>query len=407
MLVFASSQALPFRDLERRLARRRLQQLDLRIRIELALIATLIAGFLFWQTRVPLDGLVRAHGAGIGTLAVAATVFAVLAIALPLTAVRHARRLELGPPGPEWLALPVAPRALAAHLAGESGGLALWLAVPAAAILAASFGLVPLAAVIAVAIAGAALLEGARRLGARIGLALAARRVRGGRGPVIERVLATAAPRARRRRLAPPAWRRLPVWRAIVEKDLRLTVRRPALGRAAVIFLLTWALSLGAWRLPAELALRHFVAFGLALLASAALAQWLVGHSGSDPFAGLRVLPVGLADVWGARVAWGVLGTVMIVAGHAIMARELAPHAMKVFLTWSGLASLGIAILGVNYGVTLFPRADVAERMLGLSLGLAMAASIMLPLSGWIVLLTAILHSARRLTHWSRLEETA
>jgi len=36
----------------------------------------------------------------------------------------------------------------------------------------------------------------------------------------------------------------------------------------------------------------------------------------------------------------------------------------------------------------------------------AVAASVMIPLSGWIVLLSAILHSARRLPHWSRLEET-
>ena len=74
------------------------------------------------------------------------------------------------------------------------------------------------------------------------------------------------------------------------------------------------------------------------------------------------------------------------------------------FLVWSGLATVAITTLGVNYGVTLFPRADVAERLLGLSLGLAIAASVMLPLSGWIVLLTAVLHSARRLGHWSRLE---
>jgi hypothetical protein len=67
---------------------------------------------------------------------------------------------------------------------------------------------------------------------------------------------------------------------------------------------------------------------------------------------------------------------------------------------------LGIAALGVNYGVTLFPRADVAQRLLGLSLGLAVAASIMIPLSGWVVLLFAVAHSARRLTQWPRLEET-
>jgi len=31
---------------------------------------------------------------------------------------------------------------------------------------------------------------------------------------------------------------------------------------------------------------------------------------------------------------------------------------------------------------------------------------VMLPLSGWVVLLTAVLHSARRLPRWARLEQT-
>jgi hypothetical protein len=200
-------------------------------------------------------------------------------------------------------------------------------------------------------------------------------------------------------------WRKTPAGAALAGKDLVVTLRHGPTRRAAVLPLALWVASLLAWRLPGEPALRHVVAFSLVLLAAAAIAEWLAVLAGSDPFAALRVLPVGVMTVWGARFAWGVAGATVLVAGQAVAARELAPHARQVLLVWSGGAALAIATLGVNYGVTLFPRADVARRMLGLSLALAVATSVMIPLSGWIVLLTAVLHSARRLPRWSRLEE--
>lgn len=404
-----SATALPsagaFRDLERRLARRRWLHLDPRMRAELVLLALLIAAFLFWQARVPLDGLVRAQGPSAG-VAVLAVVLAVLAaLAVPLVAARHILRLRTVPPGPEWLALPVAPAALARHLGNESGAMAVWLALPAAGVLAAAVGLVPPWWPPLLAAAFLVLLRAARNAGAALALALAARGLRAAPGTPIERVLGHASPASRRRRLRAPRWRRMPAWAALMEKDLRLTLRHGRLRRALAGTLVLGALSLGVWTLQGDLALRHFAAFALALLAAAGAAHWLVLLSGSDPFAGLRVLPLGLGSVWGARFALGVLTTLLLVAGHALAARELTPLALRVFLAWTGAAAIAIAALAVNYGVTLFPRADVAERLLGLSLGLAMAASVMIPLSGWIVLLAGVLHSARRLPHWSRLEE--
>jgi hypothetical protein len=112
-----------------------------------------------------------------------------------------------------------------------------------------------------------------------------------------------------------------------------------------------------------------------------------------------------VAIVWGARCAWVVLATALLVVAHALGAQGLSPYALHLFLAWVGAASLAIGVLGVNYGVTLFPRPDLAQRLLGLSLGLAVAASLMIPLLGWVVLLAAVLHSARRLPHWPRLEE--
>lgn len=400
------SPAQAFRRLERDLGRRRLMQLDPRMRTELALLGLLIAGFLFWQVRVPLDGLVRVRGALAGLGVVAAAWLVLAALGAALAGSEHARRLRTGPRGPEWLALPVAPAALERHLAWESRSRLGWLAVPAAGVLVAAFGLVPAWWLALMAVA----LVGLLRVAGELGCAIASRAVTGGTEPrpglhPIERVLAVAAPRQRRRRVAPAPWRRAPAWLAIAGKDLRLTFRVGAMWRMAAVALAFGVASLLAWRIPGEPGMRHFIALALALIAAASLAEWLIVLAGSDPFGALRVLPVGAMTVWGARAVWGLAAALLLMTGQAVAARELSPRALQLFVGWSGAATLAIAVLGVNYGVTLFPRADVARRMLGLSLGLAMAASVMLPMSGWIILLTAVLHSARRLPRWSRLEE--
>ena len=405
MPALTSPQAVAFRRLERDLVRRRLMQLDPRMRIELALLGLLIAGFLFWQVRVPLDGLVHARGARAGLEVVGVAWLVLALLGLGLAAGYHARRLRNGPRGPAWLALPCEPARLERHLAWESRSRLAWLAVPALGVLAAAVGLLPGLWLVLLLAVFAAMVHAA----GLAGCALAYRAARQAAEPrpallPIERVLAVAAPRTARRRVAPAAWRRMPPWRALTAKDLRLTLRLGAMRRTALLPLAFGIASLLAWRLPAEPGLRHFTAFALSLLAAATLAEWLVVLSGSDPFDALRVLPLGVGTVWGARAVWGVAFALAMTLGQALAARELAPHALQVFLVWSGLATIVIATLGVNYGVTLFPRADVAQRLLGLSLGLAVAASVMLPLSGWIVLLTAVLHSARRLPRWARLE---
>jgi hypothetical protein len=376
------------------------------MRGELAMLALLIAGFLFWQVRVPLDGLVRANGPLSGGAAVGVLWLGLAALAALLAGTRHARRLRAEPDGPEWLALPLEPAVLERHLAWDSRAHVLWLAVPALGVLAAAVGLLPAWWLVLLGAGFAWLLLEAGRVGCALGyrVALGAADPRPGLSP-IERLLAVAAPRADRRRLPPARWWRAPGWLALAGKDLLVTLRHGPTRRAAMLPLALWMGSLLAWRLPGEPALRHAVAFALALLAAAALAEWLATLAGSDPFAALRVLPVGVLTVWMARFVWAVVGALVLVAGQAVAARELAPHARLVLMVWAGGAALAIATLGVNYGVTLFPRADVARRMLGLSLALAMAASVMIPLSGWIVLLSAVLHSARRLPRWSRLEE--
>lgn len=393
-----------FRELERCLARRRWAQLDLRLRVELAALAILLVGFLFWQVRVPLDGLRNRVGPVAVLQAIAVAWVAISGLGGALAGFRHARRLRSGPAGPEWLALPVRSASLSRHLASDSRSLSWWAMLPASGVLAAAFGLVPTWWLPILAGAFTWLLLGAGRLGTVVGQWAVVRRAPPGDDPMV-RLLGGAQAAQRRGQLSAARWRRSAPWLVLWLKDLALTLRRPAVARSALTAVVLWTMSVLVWSLPGEASFRHFAAFVAALLGAAALAEWLVALSGSDPFATLRALPVSLSTVWFARFAWAMLGTAALLTAHALGARDLSPHALRLFLAWTGAATLGIAALGVNYGVTLFPRAAVAQRLLGLSLGLAVAASIMIPLSGWIVLLCAILHSARRLRHWDRLEE--
>ena len=56
---------------------------------------------------------------------------------------------------------------------------------------------------------------------------------------------------------------------------------------------------------------------------------------------------------------------------------------------------------GVNQAQSL--RAE--DELKGDKLDPAKAGSLMIPLMGWLVLASAVFHSTRRLTRWSRLEE--
>jgi hypothetical protein len=413
MATESQSHARAVRVLQRQLVRRRLQWLGSRLRLELALLALLLGGFLFWQVRAPFDGLRRAHGplAVVLVIAIAWLILAVLGASL--TAARHVKSLRSGPAGPAWLALPLEPGVLARHLEWESRTHALVMVVPACAVLVAGFGLVPVYWLLLLAAGFAWLLVEAARLGCLVGLWVATRGLEPRPGlPTIHRVLARAAGIARARRLPAARWRRMRGWRALLDKDMHVTWRAARLRATALVpaflgavSLLVWVVPLGSGAGAPPPELRPVAAFFLAMGCAATLAEWLAELAGSDPFGALRPLPVGLGVVWWSRAAWAVAATVVLVVGHQLLAFGLAPGPRHLFLLWIGGATLAIAALGINYGVTLFPRADTAKRMLGLSLGLAVVASLMFPLAGWIVLLTAILHSSRRLSHWDRLED--
>jgi hypothetical protein len=296
---------------------------------------------------------------------------------------------------------------LGRHLAWDSALASSWLGVPAIGIGCAAWGYVAPLALLALALPLILVLAAACRAGAWVGeraVTLSA----GGSGHRLAATLSRAQIRPLTRRRPQARWSSAPAWLGLAAKDLRMTFRVSAIRRPLLTALLLWTLSVLSWRLssPPHMAdLRYVAAFVLALLGSATMGEWLVALSGVDPFQALRSLPVEVASIWSGRMTLAFAAVVALLVLHAFAASALTPHALRLFLAWVGGASLAIATLAVNYGVTLFPRADVAQRLFGLSLGLAVAASLMIPLLGWIVLLSAVLHSARRLSRWSRLEE--
>jgi hypothetical protein len=424
MIVPSTLPPRPFRDLQRALVRRRVAAIDLRLRTELVLLVLLVGAFLFWQVRVPFASIARARGPQ-GVALALLKVWVLLALAGGfLAGGRHLMQLRRGVAGPPWLALPLAPQSLARHLAWEARAHALWMAVPAPALLLAAVGFVPTWWLALLAAAFVWMLLESSRLGCVLAwrAALRSAEPRPGLHATIL-LLATGARPAPA--LAPrPAtrWRRRRPWHALWRKDLLLTLRATGARRRAIAPLTFGALSLLCWALvsppftqpiavrlghPVTLGMAHSFALALSLVAAATLGEWLIALAGEDPFPVLRGLPVSAATLWASRMAWVALASLLLVGGHALAARPLLPRALEVFLVWSGGASLVIGLLAVNYGVTLFPHEDAAQRMYALSLGLAVAGSLMIPLMGWIVLLAAVIHSTRRLPRWARLEESS
>lgn len=396
-----------FRFLRRRLLRRRIAEIETRLKVELMLIGVLVSGFVFWQARVSLDSLQRAAGPQSPALAVLAVGLLLATIGGSLVAARHRRRLH-APPGPPWLSLPIESRELAEHLAWESRLHAMWMLPFHAGILIAVTGLLPLWEVVLLAAASAVLLLAAARAGTSLALEWAIRQSepRPGFDP-ISRLLGRVAETPARAGRGLGHWPRLTPWLALCWKDALLSLRATGARPRAILPLVLGALSVACWMIPIAPPVAHALALGLSLLAATTLGEWLIALSGEDPFAILRGLPIGARVAWASRASWVFAATLALVVAHALAARPLAPHALLVFLTWTAGAVLAIGLLGAHYGLTLFPRAQIAQRLYALALGISLAASIMIPLFGWLVLLAALVHSTRRLPYWSRLEDVS
>src|SRR5580765_1665291 len=394
-----------FARLERSLMRRQLAGVDPILRLEIATLGGIFAAFLFWQLRLRFGSIAFARGAW-AAAGDAATVLAALAVfGGTLAGGRYALRLAPGAPGPAWLTLPVPAARVHRHLARTSRPLALWAGIPALAALAAGIGVVPWPVIPALALGFAVLLDLASRAACRAAYGFAWLNAEPGAGADAgTRVLASAARPLRSSRLGAARWRSEGALAAFMRKDLLVTRRPgPARGRLGQPLLLG-ALSVLVWFVPIDASARTTVSIGLALFAAAGIASWIVALAASDPFPVVRVLPLGVGVVWGARVAWAACGALALAAGQAFGAGLGARSASDAPIAGVALAAFAVAALGANNAVTLFPRGDHAERILGIALAVSLAASLMFYFVGWAVLLAALAHSARRLPRWAEQE---
>lgn len=407
-----SNDASPFTLLHRHLVRRRLAQFDVRLRVEITSLVALIGAFLFWQARVPLDGVRRAQGP-LAVAAIVAVILAAIAVGTGmLIAGRHARQLRSTLPGPAWLALPLPAAHVVTHAAWEARLFAAAGAALAPGFVIAAIGLVPVPLLVVVAVAFVAALWACAHLATYLAERTVLHSMRPAEralDPALAMLVEARATAARERRRA-AWWRRSPAWVALLYKDVALATR-PTRSRVRLMAPIALViLSCAVWLLPPSnerelfsVAGLRFIAFAAALLAATTFAEFLVELSGADPISVLHGLPLGAGTMWMSRAAFAILFAVILAAGQAIAARPLAPAALGVLLVWLTVATLAITLLGVHYGMTL-GSAPVAQRFLTLTLVIAMAASIMIPLMGWVVLFTAVIHSARRVPRWARLE---
>ena len=393
-----------FRMLESRLAARRIAAMDVRMRMTLALIVMLLAGFVFWQIRIPLQGLQHFHG----DIAVARRValwLALWAAAAGASAAARMATMSARVPGPEWLALPVPSGAIAAHLLSEARLTALVAFPGALAVLVAAIGYMPLLWIgIGAAAFAVAWLE-ATRWGVWAARRMAAQRAAVRRAlPAMTRVLIGSGRRRPARRLPAPAWRAISPIQALARLDRALTLR-PTPARVRMFFAALFAAaSVAAWFTAMPAPEQRAFAFAAFTLACTALGAWAIARVCNDPPDVLRPLPLPLGAVWGARFAPMVLALIALAVLDSVLATHM-PVIGRVGLvvTWL-IPGLAIAVLGLHYAITLAPQARAAENLYFAWLGVAVAGSLMVPLMGWGVLIAGLVHSTRRLRVWWRPE---
>lgn len=392
-----ASHADAFAGLARALRRRRAAQAGLRARAVLVALALLVAGFAYWQVRVPLDGALRAQGVAGASAHLAVVLASCAALAFALAYERHRALLER-PPGPEWLALPVPPTAVLQHLRGESRRIAALAMVPAIAALAAGAGLLPLWVLTLAAAAFIGVWLETTRAACAIAQRLAARRADSARAlDAAARLLVPRAIAAARAACAPASWRSASPASALAALDRRASGRagpsRTRLRAAAALALLM----LLAWGSGAPPLLARAQSFAAFMLVSAALGAWAIARAADMPASFQRPLPIAPAHTWRAR-ALPLAAAVALLAFAAAAAAALrgGGGAVGVALLWP-IAGLAVALLGLHHGLTLPSHRATAENLYAGWLAVMLAASWMIPLMGWGVLAGALAHSLRRL----------
>ena len=386
-----------FALLSRALRSRRAAQADLRSRLVLLVLAALVAAFVYWQVRIPLDGALRTGGIAAATTTLASALLALLALAAALAFERHGALLREAP-GPEWLAIPVAPVHVLEHLREESRRTAAAAWVPMGASIVAAAGLLP-PWVLLLAAAGALLgwLEATRAACALAQRLAAPREPREASLPAATGLLVSRALRSVRGTHPPARWRRRSPSGALAQLD-RLATRRHAPSRTRLLIAGACALlSLLAWWSGAPAMLRRAQSFAMYLSASAALGAWAIARAGDLPASFHRPLPLSPSVAWRARAGVLAIALAALALAIALVAALRAEGGVAGIATLWPLPALAIALLGLHHGLTLPSRPSVAEGLYVGWLSVMLAASWMIPLLGWILLAAALVHSLRRL----------
>ena len=389
-----------FRLLRQRLRARRFAALDGPMRAVLLALAALLGAFTFWQVRIPFDAAHHAGGA-LATLRVEALALAGCAVAAGALAQWRQAVLAARVPGPEWLALPITPVFVARHLLAEARLPAMAVAPFALSIWCAGLDLLPWVwSALLLAGSMVAWLE-CTRLGAAFARLTAARGNATSRSlsPIL-RLLASGPRRGRARAVPAPRWHRGSPASALQRLDRTLSWRSAGTRARLVGALLVSGLASLAWwsgAEPLQARAQSFVGFALA---SALLGGWAVLRVCGDPADLIRPLPLPLRALWWARFGQLALALFVLAALQAVLANGFPiPARIGQFVTWF-LPGLALATLGLHYGITLHPRSDVAENLYYGWLGVAVCASLMIPLMGWAVLLAGLIHSSLRLSRW-------
>jgi hypothetical protein len=390
-----------FRALSSRLAARRARALGTRLWLVIAVLVLCVGAFTYWQVRVPLDGVVRHAGIWSGA-AWLAVVLAAFALAGGVLAASRQVSLAAAPPGPEWLALPLAPEAVEHHLAREARLPALSVWPPAGAAWLAGWGLLP--ALVLAGLPLAFLL--AWWACTRAACYLALRSASAASGPARQlppawRALVSARRTPRTARVASARFRAEARWRALARLDRTVSLRpgspRARLAFAAIFFIVSTLVWLSVGRDPLETRALAFAAF---TLACAGLGAWAAWRAAGDPPPAVRPLPLTLADAWRARAVpmLAVIGVALLL--QAVCAAPMPPLArIGLMLAWL-LPALLLTFIGLHLGLSLSGNPAVAENLYYGWLGVGVVASLAIPLFGWGVLIGAFVHATRRVGRW-------
>lgn len=384
-----------FRELARTLLRRRVRALGARLTATIVILVVSVSLLAYWQVGLSIALATVRDGDDAGLVRFGLVGVAGLALSAIVTAMR-ARGFAGRTPGPEWLALPVPPEEVEAHLVREARLPALLFLPPTIAGLVGGIGLLPHAPVLATFVA----MIPAWFVVTRLAALAALRTGQASRAgvPVAARALLSARRSASGRGLGRARFRAEPAWRALARLDAALSTRR---GAPAVRLVLAWSL----WAMSVALALvpgrdPRVVAFAAFLLGCTEWGAWAAWRASGDPASTLRALPFGLGDAWRARMVSAVVVVVGIAAAQLAATATTgngipAAHA----LGWM-VPGLAIMALGLHLGLSLSGLPRAAENLHYGWLATAIVLNLVIPLLGWVLLVVALVQSTLRLRHW-------